>query len=278
MSFGAHDRGQISGKSRDFCPPSGPAQGEYVPRMTTSAAPDAETARRNRDLRARIRERLQVLGLSEEAASRAAGLDKTYLRKLFDRPDSSPRLDSLEKMAGVLGVTGEWLLHGRGEPPAPAATDKPAAKELRPVDLALPPATAMPLDLPVMGTAAGSHARGAFQFEGGVIDYVRRPPALAGSKSAYALYIEGTSMEPEHRQGDLRFVHPDRPPRIGDSVVVQSRHNDLDGIEATIGHLVGRTATVVKIGKLNPTATVEIPRVFVVAVHKVLTVNDLFGV
>lgn len=200
------------------------------------------------------------------------GTDASTINKL-EKGHTSLSVRWAETLAKVFDVTIDEVV----KPPAGAAT-RPPRMDVRPADVPLANQSAMPLDLPVMGTAAGSHARGAFQFEGGVIDYVRRPPALAGSKSAYALYIEGTSMEPEHRQGDLRFVHPDRPPRIGDSVVVQSRHNDLDGIEATIGHLIGRTATTVRIGKLNPVATVEIPRVFVVAVHKVLTVNDLFGV
>ncbi len=270
MLTGTDHRGQFSGKSRDICPSSGQDKGEYVPRMTM----ETDRQRKSRELRERIRERLAALDLSEEAASRAAGLDKTYLRKMFERPDASPRTESLDLLAAALGTTAEWLQHGRGLRPDAA----PAPRELRPAEVALPPAGAMPPDLPVMGTAAGSHARGAFQFEGGVIDYVRRPPALAGARQAYALYIEGTSMEPEHRHGDLRFVHPDRPPRIGDSVIVQSRAHDTAETEATIGHLVGRTASAIRIGKLNPVATVEIPRVFVVAVHKVLSQAELFGV
>jgi phage repressor protein C with HTH and peptisase S24 domain len=179
----------------------------------------------------------------------------------------------------VLEVTVGWLLTGAGNAPPPRAERPPQSRrEVRPADVPVPNAASMPLDLPVMGTAAGSHARGAFQLEGGIIDFVRRPPTLMGSRTAYALYIQGDSMAPEHPHGALRIIHPDRPVLIGDSAIVQSRHNDIDGVEATIGHYLARTPTVVRLGKLNPQATLEIKRDYIVAVHKVLTVNDLFGV
>lgn len=85
-------------------------------------------------------------------------------------------------------------------------------------------------------------------------------------------------MEPEHRPGDLRFIHPDRPPRIGDSVIVQTRNREHEPIAATIGHLLRRTATHIVIGKLNPPAEVHVKRDTVIALHKVLTLNELFGV
>ncbi len=127
------------------------------------------------------------------------------------------------------------------------------------------------------GTAAGSHLSGAFQLGDNVIDWARRPPAMNGARDLYALYVEGSSMEPEHRPGDLRFVHPGRPPRLGDSVIVQIRYAEHDPIQAMIGHLVRRTGDKVVIGKLNPEATVELKRGHVLAVHKVLTMNELFG-
>ncbi len=206
--------------------------------------------------------------MTPDGASAAAGLDRSYMRKLFEKPGVSPRAETLGAIARVLGVTVAELI---GEAP-PASTDVRAAPILPPL------ASTMPNDVPVMGTVAASHARGSFQFEGGVIEYVRRPPALTGARNVYAIYVEGTSMEPEHRPGDLRFVHPDRPPRIGDTVVVQTRTGDHEPPAAVLGHYLRKTPTSVVIGKLNPTATVELKRDFVVSVHRVMTLNDLFGV
>lgn len=220
-------------------------------------------------LRDRIRERLAALGLSEEAASRKAGRDKTYLRKMFEREDWSPRAESLEGLAGALETSVEWLIRGE-------ATSTPAG-EARPAPVVMPPRSQMPNDVPVYGTAAASHLNGAFQLEPGIVDYVRRPPALAGASDVYALYVEGSSMEPRYQPGDLVFIHPHRPPRPGDTVIVQMELAPHQ-IEASIGFLRRRTASHIVIGKLNPQAEVELKRERVRAIHRVLSVNELFGV
>lgn len=218
-------------------------------------------------LRLRIRARLDETGLSEEAASRKAGLDKTYLRKFFEREGSSPRAETLARLAEALGTTVEALMR-----PGPAL-----AQDVRPAPVTLPPREAMPNDVPVYGTAAASHLKGAFQLEPGVVDYVRRPPGLSAAREAYALFVEGTSMEPRFQPGDLLFVHPNRPPRAGDTVIVQVQVAPHE-IEASVGFLRRTTASHVIIGKLNPDAEVLLPRQRVTAIHRVLSINELFGV
>lgn len=152
-------------------------------------------------------------------------------------------------------------------------------KEVAPAPVAVPTPNDMPNDVPVLGTAAGSHLRGAFQLdEANIVDWVRRPPALTGAKTAYAIYVEGSSMAPEHNAGDLRFVHPGRPPRIGDTVIVQLRNGPNEPIEASIGHYRRKTPTQLVIGKLNPEAEVQLKLDIVIDIHKVLTMNELFGV
>ncbi|MCG6115071.1 MAG: helix-turn-helix domain-containing protein [Mesorhizobium sp.] len=149
--------------------------------------------------------------------------------------------------------------------------------QFRPAPVQLPARHEMPNDVPVYGTAAASHLKGAFQLEPGVIDYVRRPPALATAKDLYALYVEGSSMEPRYEQGDLVFVHPHRPARKGDTVIVQVEVAPNE-IEASIGYLRQRTGLNVVIGKLNPQAEVQIEMKRVRHIHRVMTMNELFGV
>lgn len=221
------------------------------------------------DLKSRIKQRLDELGLSAEGASKKAGLSRSFLRLLMMHETGNPRTDSLIKLAEALETTPNWLMTG-SEGDAPV-------REVRPADVERPLRQEMPADVPVMGTAAGSHA-GSFQFEDDVIDYVRRPPALMGAKDIYAIYVEGSSMEPEHRPGDLRFVHPHRPPRVGDSVVVQIRSAQDAPVEAMIGHLIRRNGETIVIGKLNPQTELSLQRITVVSIHKVLDMNELFGV
>jgi SOS-response transcriptional repressor LexA len=222
------------------------------------------------DFQMRLRQRIAALNSSDRKVSIAAGLHPDTIGKMLKPGAGLPRGGNLASIAEALGTTEAFLLRGDEAPPP--------RSDVRAADVNLPPSAAMPNDVPVLGTAAGSHIRGAFQITTDPVDWVRRPPALMGSKNAYALYIEGSSMVPEHNPGDLRFVHPDRPPRPGDSVVVQVLVNPSDGQEATIGHLLKRTPTHLVIGKLNPAATVELKLNTVVAVHKVMTLNELFGV
>jgi phage repressor protein C with HTH and peptisase S24 domain len=263
--------------------------GDDIPHMI-AASDDALHS--DDPLHARLKSRLTELGITPEEGSRRAELDKTYLRKLFERPGSRPRADTLEKLARGLLMEASDLLNyalseqsGHGSDLTTTAPDGSMTAvemksfgELRRATVDLPHANAMAIDVPVLGTAAGSQ-RGAFQLEtANIVDYVRRPPALARARRVYALFIEGESMVPEHNPGDLRFVNPDRPPRFGDSVIVQAKNGEHEVVEATIGHYLRRTPTQLVIGKLNPAIEINVPLEKVIAVHKVLTMNDLFGV
>ncbi|MEP9389621.1 S24 family peptidase [Mesorhizobium sp. KR9-304] len=224
------------------------------------------------DFQLRLRKLMAERGTSGRKLSIAAGLHPDTVGKML-KPDAGlPRGGNLAAIADALGTTEAFLLRGEDVPLAPRKT------EVRLAPVLLPSAASMPNDVPVLGTAAGSHARGAFQISTDPVDWVRRPPGLSSARNAYALYVEGTSMVPEHNPGDLRFIHPDRPARPGDSVVVQILADPADGQEATIGRLIKRTPTHLVIGKLNPAATVELKLITVVAVHKVMTLNELFGV
>jgi phage repressor protein C with HTH and peptisase S24 domain len=236
-------------------------------------------------LHERIQQRLKDLEMTPEAASLAAGLDRGYIGKTLGRPSSSPRSDTLKKLARALKTTEAWLL-SEGDAPPPGADVIEAEPSIRNTNAAglessaplLPARQDMPLDIPVYGTAAGSLMRGAFQFEGGIVDHVRRPPALMGAREVYALYVEGTSMEPQYFPGDLIYIHPRRPPKVGDIVVVQSQNGEHAAIEASLGIYRRVTEKSVTIGKRNPDSEVDLNRAHVRSIHRVLTVNELFGV
>jgi transcriptional regulator with XRE-family HTH domain len=63
----------------------------------------------------RIQQRLQALEISEAEACRRAGLAHTYIRDIRKGTKANPRLDTLRRLAEVLGTTSEWLQTGRGE-------------------------------------------------------------------------------------------------------------------------------------------------------------------
>lgn len=201
-------------------------------------------------------------------------------------------IDAAREFARRLNVAWAWLIAGEDAPdfaaPRPGLAEPPIvaisrhsgkvnALEMTQAPVTVPASSEMPRDLPVLGTAAGSKS-GAFQLDNVIIDYVRRPPGLIGAADVYAIYVVGDSMEPMIAAGELRFVHPHRPVHAGDVVVLQARNGEDQPICAYIKRLVKRSEDKVTLRQLNPEMILEFDARAVVAIHKVLTMNDLFGV
>jgi phage repressor protein C with HTH and peptisase S24 domain len=225
----------------------------------------------------KLKKIIESKGLSWEAASLQSGLERSYFRKLFERGGASPRGKTLEKISNGLGIPIGAMFEeaaANNNDQAPIAPKN----DVRSASAALPLPMEMAKDVPVMGTAAGSHLRGAFQLSADPVDYVRRPPTLMNARNVYSLYVEGTSMEPQYAPGDLVYIHPDKPARFGDAVVVQCQLSAEGHMEATLGILSRRSGEAVIIRKHNPPAEIEIPKDTIVAVHKVLSMNEIYGV
>lgn len=225
----------------------------------------------------KLKEIIEAQGLTWEAASLKSGLERSYFRKLFER-DGTPGGATLTKISSGLGVPLTELLADVGGAKTEQTSATHPHNDVRPANSELPAFTQMPKDVPVRGTAAGSHLRGAFQLSTDPVDYVRRPQTLMNARNVYALYVEGSSMEPQYFPGDLVYVHPDKPPRFGDVVIIQIQNGDEESVEATIGIFSKRTAEKIVIRKHNPVAEIEIARSVVRDIHKVLSMNEIYGV
>ncbi len=227
----------------------------------------------NDDLKSRVRERLKALDKTPRAASVDAGLHPDTIRNVLRERSVKPRADSLAKLARALECSVDWLIDA-GAPAAPAAAPPPFGLWETPT----PPARAeMPRDVPVLGTAAGS-ARGAFQLDTAAIDYVRRPPGIGASRDIYALYVVGASMSPRFEEGELIYVSERRPARVGDYVVVQTVDPDDGTVQAWVKRLARRTDTALLLEQFNPQAEIRLDGARVRAVHRILTLNELFGI
>lgn len=220
---------------------------------------------------------IEASGRSASEISRAIGQNRTLVRDILNGRVRSPRIDTLQKIADELGVSVTTLT-GAEVAPAPRA-QRTLRSEAVPAPVALPPRSELPRDVPVFGTAAGAAATdGAFQLAAGeAVDYVLRPPALAGARDVYAIYVTGSSMEPAHPEGELRFVHPHRVPAPGDTVIIQCQYKPEGPIEAYIKRLVRRNGERIVVEQFNPAGQVEFERRFVLQMHKVLTLSELFG-
>lgn len=240
--------------------------------------------------------------MSANAVGLAAGMSRDALRSMRrairEGRQHGVSSTTLARLAPALRTTVEWLATGEGvedigistetllvdpeRPSQPGVIAYPTEERsnVEPADIPAPRLVHLPRDVPVLGTAAGSVIRKVegFALEHEIVDYVRRPPALLNRRDIYALYVSGISMDPMHSHGDLRFIDPRQRPQIGDSVIVLTRTHDDDPGQAYIKILSRRTQNAVVLKQLNPEAIIEIPEKFIISIHRVMTINDLFGV
>lgn len=169
-----------------------------------------------------------------------------------------------------MGADPEALLDGRLEPAAIIRpTASPSATAPAPNAGAAVPASFGARDLPVYASAQGGPDGMLVSYE--PIEWIERPSPLAGVPSAFAMYVVNDSMEPRYRQGDLLLVHPQRPVRRGQDVLV-IRASDESQHAAYVKELVALDAARVRLRQLNPPGEFDLDRGLVVGLHLVVGV------
>lgn len=224
----------------------------------------------------RIKELRKRAKISQEKLGDAVGTSRSQIVKL-ERGERRLTQEWMERLAKPLGVPAAALISadvpGNSDESETITLRKPASQAPQ-----LPPRAEMPMDVEVRGTAAGAVGEGAFQLEDAVIDRVRRPPGIADARDVYALYVVGDSMSPRFEPGELIYVSERRPPRIGDCVVVQVQNAEHDGVQAYLKRMKRRSADGLVLEQFNPPGEMRLKAANVKAVHRVLTMNELFGV
>ena len=189
-----------------------------------------------------------------------------------------------------LGVDWAWLLTGAGEPggaqalperpaPVPAERETKAAASSTPAPPPeIPGPASFPRDVPVRGIAVGG-AEGHFEFNGEVVDYARRPPGISAARNVFAIYIRGDSMAPRFEEGELVFVHPDRPPVPGCDVLVELHGDDGEPGPCLVKRLVRRGGSELILAQFNPPRDdIALPLAQVRNIFRILTPGELLGV
>lgn len=237
-------------------------------------------------LKTRVRERLKETGLTPRAASLAAVNSPDLVRYIFDR-NSMPGGDKLARLADVLGTTSDYLLGNSEEVQPNGASVKPVA------GFTLPPRRSTPRDLPVYGTALGASreylddhgnkmaVEQVDLFMASAIDFILRPPLLAGRKDIFAVYVSGDSMSPKYESGDPVLVEPARPAAIGDHVLVLLRSAIDQGEEITgalIKKLVRRSASYIELEQYNPRSTFRLPAEDVSKIYRIKPWGEAHGI
>lgn len=136
------------------------------------------------------------------------------------------------------------------------------------------PASTVPLPLgtktiPILGSVAGG-ATGVFLTNGDSYGVIEVPINSCPTADAYAVTVAGESMDGHLSAGDIVYVDPHRPPRSGNTVVVQVAPETKGGEwEYFVKTFVRRTETELVLKQLNPPKELTVPSERVAAVHTV---------
>ena len=174
--------------------------------------------------------------LSASGLARRAGLDSTAFNKSKRlSSDGRPRWPSTESLAKIIEATGATLDEFAGLIEGRAAS----AQEAR---------VAHRRSVPVLGFAqagAGGFFDDAGFPAGQGWDLVELP--AQSTESSYALQVQGDSMLPLYRDGDVLIVEPGAVTRKGDRVVVKTTAGE---VMAKV--LVRQTVKSIALVSLNP--------------------------
>lgn len=223
-----------------------------------------------------INDRLRALRRGKGELARALGVDPARVSEII-AGRRNVQVAELPRLAAFLEMPPDELLvrltgavPGAGTPASPSPAPLAARAAPGPVELGV-----AGRDLPVYGAAMGG-LDGAFEMNGQVMEFVERPPALAGSRSAYGLYVQGESMRPRFEPGWLVQVNPGRPVRRGDNVVVQVRAADPHAPPlAYLKVFEARTASLLLVRQFNPPGELSWPVAEIVSVHRVVGVAEM---
>ncbi|MBX4941127.1 LexA family transcriptional regulator [Rhizobium binae] len=175
-----------------------------------------------------------------------AGRDPERKTKL---PPLSPLTPSSAFPAGVVD----------DEPPVPNARIAEAVGFTRPGKM-----------IPVLGEVVGGDD-GEYIFNGQVQDWVACPPSLVNVNGAYSVYVDGESMSPRYRPGETVYVHPNKPPRRGDDVIVQIKPREEGAApHGFVKEFVGWTGNKLVLHQHNPVKRIEFDRATVISVHPII--------
>ncbi|UDF30993.1 UNVERIFIED_ORG: helix-turn-helix transcriptional regulator [Roseateles sp. XES5] len=190
--------------------------------------------------------------LSPSGLARRAGLDPTSFNKSKRQgADGRQRWPSTESIAKVLEATGASV--------DAFFTGYDPARDVAPAQGGLSPQAGT---IPLLGFAqAGA---GGFFDDGGFPagqgwDVVEFPASPGRETGVYALEIQGDSMLPLYRDGDVLIVEPGAQVRRGDRVVVKTREGEV--MAKVLHRQSPRTIELVSINPEHPNRTFDMDEI-----------------
>lgn len=183
----------------------------------------------------RVAYRRRLLGFSQKELGLKVGVSQQAIEKIENDATKRPR--NFVELADVLGLEPYELLNGASQDRMQASVNSTKhnqstaavteASDTSTHYQALSQPFSTGRDLPVRGRAQGG-PDGNLIINEEPIDWTFRPPALSGVNDAFAVYVTGDSMTPKYDDGDMVYVHPNRPIKKGRYVVIET--NDEHGL------------------------------------------------
>ena len=226
--------------------------------------------------------------LAKEVRNRGGRLSQSQLSAI-EAADDDIRSGSLPELAAALGTSVEHLT---GSPSGTVSATTPRPDHVfvmsdpqnlhirtGAIDAPPPPPhrSEMKRDVPVLGVSFGGPG-GEFSMNGEAIDHVLRTSRFEHRKDLFALYVQGSSMEPRYFAGDLIYLEANRPARVGDFVVIEMKPTGPHPEKpAFVKQFAGEANGKLKLRQFNPSKDYEVPRDTVFKIYRVMTTADLLG-
>lgn len=166
----------------------------------------------------RIKQRMTELDIRAVDISKTLKVSKGAVSQWLNGT-AKPSGENLFRLSGLLKCSQEWLISGKGEPEAQLVRDTAPGPEFK---------KKLPL---ISWVQAGAWSTIVEKHPSQALHY---PCPVACSDRSFVLEVQGISMEPQFRNGDLIFVDPESEWRNGSFVVARLDSED----EATFKQLI----------------------------------------
>lgn len=202
-------------------------------------------------IQARVRERLQTLGISGNQASRRAGRGTSYVNDLLSGESKSPKMEHLGLLAEALDCDLSYLI-GKQETPRTGEVVEMPVRDALPDD---------PRSVPWFSVSLAD-SDGFFAMT--EAEAASAPLPLEGAPRIYAVSVPDALMSPRYDVGDVVYVNPRLP--VGPGAYVVLRLNDD---RAVIRQVVEISSNEITVRSLADEKIVQFPRSDVKSVHRI---------
>ncbi len=166
----------------------------------------------------RLSKAIHASGMAKREVAEAVGVQPPALSRWLS--GTIPEARHLSSLAQTLNIPVNWLISGEGPLPESRQVEMVHSR----VQEMPPEFIVMPNRVPLISWA---HAGAATSYEELPQSWQESVPTTCKSPGAFALSIEGDSMQPYCHQGDIAIVMPHEEPRGGCLIVAKLRNDGV---------------------------------------------------